>query len=308
MSEFLQVAFTVIAPIFISASLGFWFGRRFSPDPQTLSRLAVYIFLPALVFQGMANSQMQPGEIGRIMLLVFSILTLVSVIASLLARVIPALSGETRSAFVVSAMMANAGNYGLPFISFAFIEPGPQVAIIVFITSSIFNYTLGIYVASSGKASVAQGISNVLRVPLPYAALLGLAVNLSGVTLPPVAERAVGLMAQAAVPLMLLLLGIQLSRFDVRSYLRRIIGPISMSAALRLFLPSLLCLLLAPVLGVSGLPRDVVLVQLSMPTAVSAALLATEFGSDVQFVSATILISTVASILSLSLLMTLLVV
>jgi predicted permease len=99
-------------------------------------------------------------------------------------------------------------------------------------------------------------------------------------------------MAQAAVPMMLLLLGVQLARIDVRGHLRHIVGPISLSAALRLLVPPLLCLLLAPLLGVSGMPRNVVLLQLSMPTAVTAALLATEFGSDVQFVSAAILIST----------------
>ncbi len=308
MAEFFRVAFTVITPIFVTAGLGFWFGRRFKPDPSTISRLAIYIFLPALVFRGIAESNLPPSAIGQVFVLAFSISISITVVASLVVRFFKPVPDKTRSAFVVSAMMANAGNYGLPFIEFAFGSAGIPVSIIVFIASSISNYTLGIYVASSGDATLRQGIMNVLRVPLPYAAALGLAFNLTQVTLPLPIMRAVDLLANAAVPLMILLLGIQLSRINVQGYLRSVIAPVSLSATLRLLVTPLICMLLAALYGVTGLPRNVVLVQMSMPTAVTAALLATEFGSDVQYVTATILITTLASLLTLSLIMTILVV
>ena len=308
MSEFFQVALDVIMPIFFVAALGFWFGRQFKPDPHTLSRLAFYIFFPPLVFQGVARSDMPPEAIGRLMLLVFLVFISLACIAWLLSRSQTTLSPITRSAFILSSMMGNTGNYGLPFVAFAFSEYGDQavqISVIVFVTATLINQTLGIYIASSGTATMAQGIRNVLSVPVPYAAALGLVVNLAHIAMPLPLNRALDLMAQAAMPLMLVLLGVQLSRISVQEHLRPLLRPLTMSAGTRLLVAPAVFMILAPILNVSGLPRNVALVQLSMPTAVTAALLATEFDSDAQYVSAAILISTLTSLLTLSAIMTL---
>jgi predicted permease len=145
-------------------------------------------------------------------------------------------------------------------------------------------------------------------VPVPYAALLGLVVNLAHIAVPLPLNRALDLMAGAAMPLMLVLLGVQLSRISLQGHLRQLLGALGLSASLRLLVGPGICIGLAALMNFSGLPRNIALVQLSMPTAVTAALLATEFGSDVQFVSATILITTIASLLTLSVVMTLFVV
>jgi predicted permease len=58
-------------------------------------------------------------------------------------------------------------------------------------------------------------------------------------------------------------------------------------------------------LGLSGLARQVSIIEASMPTAVTTGVLATEFGSDTEFTTAVILVSTLASIVTLSVLLTL---
>jgi predicted permease len=241
------------------------------------------------------------------MLFVLLVFVAVTLIAWLLTIPQKSLSPTTRSAFVLGAMMGNTGNFGLPFVAFAFSQYGEQavqISIIVFVTATLINQTLGIYIASSGTASVIQGIRNVLTVPVPYAAALGLAFNLAHINLPLPLNRALDLMAGAAMPLMLVLLGVQLSRISLQGHLRQLVPALSLSAALRLIVGPAICIGIALLMNFGGLPRNIALVQLSMPTAVTAALLATEFGSDVQFVSATILITTIASLLTLSLIMT----
>ena len=61
---------------------------------------------------------------------------------------------------------------------------------------------------------------------------------------------------------------------------------------------------LAALLGIAGLARQVSIVESSMPTAVISSVLATEFGSDPEFVTAVILVSTLASSITLSVLLT----
>ena len=140
----LQVAYDVILPILLVAGLGFWFGRRFHPDPRTLSRAAIYLFAPALVFRSSANSTLEPGEIGQIV--IFSVLLFgsMSLIGYWLARSQKSLSPATRSAFTLSVLMSNTGNYGLPFVEFAFGQPGLQIAALMLVMNSIMSNTLGI--------------------------------------------------------------------------------------------------------------------------------------------------------------------
>ena len=307
MSTILRVAYEVIAPILISALFGFIIGRRFQSDPKTLSRIAIYLFLPALAFTGSANTNLQPGEIGQIFVLIALYFSIMAGIVSLLARTQRNAGPMVQSAFMLSALLANTGNYGLPFVEFAFGSDALAIAVIVFTINSIANNTLGIYVASSGKASIREGIRNVLSVPVPYAILLGFMVKFGGIEVPLPLGRSITLLSQASVPIMVTLLGIQLSRIVDFSEFKSIYSTLALASAARLLLSPLLVLLLVTLLGITGLTRNVLLVQLSAPTAVVATLLATEFGSDARFVTAVIFITTLASLVTLSIIMAVLV-
>jgi predicted permease len=142
----------------------------------------------------------------------------------------------------------------------------------------------------------------VLTVPLPYATVLGFLLNIKGIPLPVPLDRAVTILGQAAVPGMLIVLGLQLSRTSVKGQ----IGPILLATATRLGIAPLIAFVLAALLGLSGLTRQVSIIEASMPTAAMAGVLATEFGSDAEFATAVILVSTLASIVTLSVLLTVL--
>jgi len=101
---------------------------------------------------------------------------------------------------------------------------------------------------------------------------------------------------------MLALLGIQLSRASIRGRIK----PIVMAAGMRLIVSPVIAVALVALLGLSGLTRQVAIVQASMPTAVIAGVLTTEFGGDIDFVTGAILVSTVASTVTLSVILSLL--
>lgn len=308
MPSALRVAYEVILPILITAGLGFLVGRVFAPDPRTLSRVAIYLFLPAIVFSSSANSSLQPGQIGQIIVFVVALYVVLTTVVMLLSRTQRHLGPALQSAFILSALMGNSGNYGLSFVEFAFGADGLSIAVMVLIMTSIMSNTLGIYVASSGTASVRQGLFNIIKVPMPYAILLGFIVKFGNITLPLPVERSVGLLSQAAVPMMITLLGVQMARIASLSEVRSLYKPVMLASATRLLLPPVIILALTGLMGITGLTRDVLLVQLSTPTAVYGTLLATEFGSDARFVTAAIFVTTLASLVTLSIIMALFVV
>jgi hypothetical protein len=302
MASFLDVVYNVLTPIFVIIGLAVLLDRLFAPDPRAFSRAVVYLFSPCLVFNGIARSSLQADELGLIVAAgVLSSLAM-ALIGWGLARLFR-FERKLESAFILSVVLVNSGNYGLPLTEFAFGEEGLQRAIVFYVASSVVSNTLGVYLASRGAASVRRSLLNVLLVPLPYATLLGFAVNMARIELPLPLDRAVSLLGQAAVPVMLLILGLQLSRTRVRGQ----IGPILLATVTRLAVAPLVAFPLVALLGLSGLARQVSIVEASMPTAVMGGVLATEFGGDAEFTTAVILVSTLASIVSLSVLLSMLI-
>ena len=305
MNDILTTAYEVITPILLCVAVGVWFGRRFDPDPRMISRLSLYVMLPALVFVSIAESDIQGGDVTLLALVSVLAIVLLTGIAWIAAKPLR-LPPTTQSAFILTVMLMNTGNFGLPFIEFALGDAGLQRAAVVFVTQAILTYTIGIYVASSGTATVRQGLTNILTNPLPYAAIAGFVVNTTGASLPLPLARAVGIYADGSVPLLLLLLGVQLSMIRIDIRFRARLRALVASAGLRLLLTPLIVLAITAVLGIDGITRDVLVLQLSMPTAVNAIVLSNEFGSDVDLAAPAILVTTLASVATLSVLVALL--
>lgn len=295
----LNTMLNIIAPIFLVVGLTVLFDRRFRPDPRVLSRLVIYLFSPFLIFNSLTNSDLQAGEMGLIVVMAALSILLVLVAGWLLARLFR-YDQKLESAFLLVVVLVNAGNYGLPLNEFAFGPAGLQRAVIFYVVTAVVTNSLGVYLASRGVASIRQSLLNVLKVPMPYATALGFLLNALNLSLPLPLERMSGLLSQAAVPVMLIILGLQLSRMSL--VLDRV-GPILLATALRLVAAPLIAFLLAYLLGLSILTRQVSIIQASMPTAVMAGVLATEFGNDAQFATAVVLVSTLASIITLSVLL-----
>ena len=301
MTPFLDVAYNVLGPIFLIIGLAVLIDRRFAPDPRVFSRVVVYLFSPFLIFAGIARSDLRAEEMGLLLAVAALTTIMMALVGWSLTRLFR-FERKLASAFMLSVVLINAGNYGLPLNEFAFGQAGLDRAIVFFVMTAVMANSLGVYLASRGSASVRRSLLNVLMVPLPYATALGFLVNINNVTLPVPVDRAVTLLGQAAVPCMLVILGLQLSRTSVQGQA----VPILLATGTRLLIAPLIAIALTGLLGVSGLARQVAVIQGSMPTAVTAGVLATEFGSDAQFTTAVILVSTLASIVSLSVLLTVL--
>jgi predicted permease len=303
MAEMLNVAYEVITPMLLCAAVGIWFGRKFKPDPRMISRMNLYVLTPSLAYVGMAQAEIEISDLGRMAGVVFGVAGVLGVVSWMLAKQQRSLPPTTQSAFVLTTILVNAGNFGIPFSEFAFGEEGKQMAVIVVALTVIVTNTLGIYVASSGTATIWQGIRNIFSVPLPYAITAGFIVNFGHVTPPVPIARSVYIFSQGSVPVILILLGVQLSQMSIQEQTWARIRAIGLAAGTRLMIAPLIALALTALLGINGLPRDVLILQLSMPTAVNAAILSNEFGSDISFVAPTILVTTLASVITLSLLM-----
>jgi len=297
----LSVAYNVISPIFIIVLLSALTTRWFPLEPRTVSTMVVYLFSPMLVLGSMASTELLPGELAQI----FGVMLALTVVMSILGFGLARLLGYDRrreSAFVMAIVLINAGNYGIPLNEFAFGRPGMERATVYYVASAVIANTYGVFLASRGTASARQALLNVFKLPMVYCLVIGLALNITGTALPLPLQRVADLLGSAAVPAMLVLLGMQLARASLRGQIK----PILLSAGMRLVVAPLVAAGLVIAFGIGGLTRDVILVESAMPTAVITSALAIQFDADGDFVAASILLSTVASIVTLSLLLALL--
>jgi len=153
---------------------------------------------------------------------------------------------------------------GMPICLFAFGEAGLALGTVYYAITSFLSNTLGVVVASAGSAPLGRALLQSLRAPVLYAATAGLLLNRAQIEVPQSLFRAVDLLAGAAIPGMLVLLGSQLrsTRID------RSQSVIWRSAVIRLLGAPLTAWGLCVLLGIGGLERQVLILQAAMPPAV----------------------------------------
>ena len=298
----------VLLPVAIVVALGYLLRRAFPLDVRTLNRVSLYVLTPCLVFVTLLRADIAGGEALRLtvqMALVMAATTLCTFLAAFAFR----LTTPQRSGFLLTTTFMNSGNYGLSVTRFAYGELGFQYAVIGYLTQAILAQTLAVYLASAGRASRRAALGQVFRLPLIYAVLLALGLRLLGVRLDEndggVAVglfRGLRLMADAALPILLLILGTQLTQRQPIN--ARVV--MATAIVLRLLLSIPLAYGVGIALGLSGLPLYVGTIQAAMPTAVNMIVLAVEFDAWPEFVSDGVVITTLGSLVSLTILITIL--
>lgn len=279
-----------LLPILLTSAGGFIIAKYLPVDSRTVGRLAFYLFMPVLVFNLLIHNQLTLAEVAQTIGLAFAVIILVGMVTFLLALSLR-LERQLLVLVVVTAMFANSGNYGLPLVTFAFGKDAAAYASLYFVASTILFNTLGVFIASLGHLTMKQAFLGLAKIPMIYAVFLALALNFFQIRLSTPLERTITQLAGGAVPLMLVLLGIELSRVKW-SHNFTALGLIT---GVRLLVGPLLAFGLTGLLGVEHLARQAIITEASLPVAVSNTVLASEYRLDSSFVTAVVFISTLLS-------------
>jgi predicted permease len=286
---------SVILPIIIMVAAGYLLARHTRVEMHSLSRVTIYVLSPSLVFTALVKTDLQATGGYRLIGLIvahYAVLLLLSYLAGRALR----LPRVERNGLTLATILYNAGNYGLPVSLFAFGQEGFRLATVIYVLAAIVTNSMGIYVASAGRNPARRAVTDVFRLPLIYAAILGLVIERAGWTVPAPIWRPLELMGQGAIPMLLIALGVQLGQDGSTSLSR----PLGVTAALRLVVSPLLAAALIPWFGVTGTAARVAILSTSMPTAVNAFLLAAQFESAPAFVASAVFLSTIISFVSVS--------
>jgi malate permease and related proteins len=286
-----------LLPVLLCAATGFVLGRTLHPDIKAASRLAFYIFSPCLVFVSLKNVGIPGGEFGKLALFTALVIVIIGAFSFLFGLSLRA-GRKMIASLVVASMFVNSGNYGLAATKFSFGEAALARALACFVFGTVLVYTIGVLIASMGKLSIPNAFRKLLFVPAFYGLLAAGLVRHTQYQIPLFLERSVTMLADASIPLMLVILGLQVA--EARVWPRKHAVFIAVAGFLQLVATPLVALFLANMLGLGGAARQAAVLQASMPAAVATTVLAVEFDLDAALVSGVVVLTTILSPLTLT--------
>jgi predicted permease len=284
-----------LLPILLAAGAGFLVARYLGVTPKSVSQIAFYIFSPCLIFDLLTSSKLDGDDILQMVGYTIVVVLAIGVIAAIIGYVLN-FERSILVALLLTVMFGNAGNYGLSLTLFSFGEDALAYASIYFATTAILVYTVGVVLASLGKSSLKDAFVGLFKVPVLYAVILALIFNRLDFTLPLSVDRTVSLLADAAIPVMLVLMGIQLYNSN-RSKHTFAIG---LSNTLRLVVSPVLAIGVGILFRLDGPAFQAGVLESAVPTAVLMTVLGIEYNIEPAFMTTAVFTSTLLSPLTVT--------
>ncbi len=307
MQAILNVAFPIFGVILAGYLAGRW---RILGGEATgaLNAFVSYFALPVLFFGSLARTPVRavldPG-----LMLGFGLAVVATFAVGMLSTRLANLEGRGRSLAAMSlqgiaASWGNVGYMGVPLCLAAFGEAGLPPAMLTVIVTAVVSMVFGVMLIELEVAAghgplrtFLRAAFNVARNPLPMSIALGIAASAVGLPIPAPMEKWLDLLGSAAAPCALFAIGLFLSDKSVKSGL----AEAGLATLIKLLLQPLLALVALPFfVDMDSVAGKVALLMASLPTAANAFVLARQFDTAVEQNTASVLLSTGFSVITVS--------
>jgi predicted permease len=275
----------IMLPTFIVILIGYIFGKITRMDMSAVVNVVLYVGLPALAFVSMLDKKIVLLDAAKVWAAALIIIFGCGVVAWIVFKIIR----QKHSGLYIPISIMNTVNIPFPIIYLVYGSEGLFAATLFYIPSVLLIYSLGVYIAS-GKHWRAN-IMEVFKIPPIYGALAGLLLNLCNVTVPELVMKPLSFIGMMVVPLVLLVLGCNLSQVKITS-----LPTTFLASFLRIGVGLSLGFLVVNLFDLTGVLRAVVILNSAMPAAVNAAILATKYKNEDGLVSSVVFVTTLASL------------
>jgi len=287
-----QVVLGTIGPVFAVVAVGWLLAGRKGLHIPTLADLALLVTSPALMFSVLAGTSLEPSQWGALAGGTLWIAAGTAVLVLLYIRTssdVRSGSGGGWRGLILPAVFWNAGNMGLACARLAFGPAGLEAGAIVFVVMAVLTSTFGIWIAKGEN-----GLMEVLRLPLLYGSVGGIALALTGTSLPRPVMEPIEMLGAMAIPLMLLNLGAQLRTLQITDLRHSLVV-----VAIRMGGGVACAGIFVTLFDVTGIDRQVLLLNSVMPAAVINVVLAQRYDANPAAVASSIVLSTLFSLLTI---------
>ncbi len=295
--EILLIFNSSILPLFIIIAAAFIYNRIAKPDISQVANIAITVFVPVFVFDSLVKTRITFAMMIKPVMFATILTSILMALAYGVARLMKA-NEDQKISIVLASSMINVGNFGLPLIFFTYGDGVKVYSVLYFVAFGIPLGTVAIFISSKEK-NLTNILKDIARIPIFHATLIALIVTNFSISLPEVVNRSVGLVGQAAIPLIIFILGLQLSNIRIRpGFVRLIIPPV----IIRLLVSPFVAYFALILCGITGLEQKVAVIQTSTPPALLPLMYLIRFNRCPDLMAATIFVSTLLSGISLAVL------
>jgi predicted permease len=295
----IQVFLNVIVPVLLVVAAAAAVHRWRNIPTQPLSQTTLYLLTPAFVFTSVTNQDV-PLDLWLSFVAASALGSLLVLAVAFVIGKIVRYDRGMQSAFMLATAFPNSGNLAIPVLNLALGPTAATLGVAIFVTQSMLMQSLGIIVAARSQMVGWGPVLQMFKMPAFWSAAIAVTVRLLGLPVPLVVSQPLNILGQAAIPVMMVVLGFQVGAGF------RIDQPKSLAAALflRLIGSAPLAYLAAMLVGLDNFGRGIMVIVFSMPLAVVATVVATEFDARPRFVTSVVITSTVVSIATLTVVIT----
>lgn len=296
--------FAALVPVFLVIAAGAALRRTLLPHEagwDAIERLTYFVLFPALLVVTTATadlSRVPATEVGGALFLAIVLLSLaLLLLRPLLARALTLSGAAFTSVFqgavrwnTYVALAVSAGLHGPEGLALVSVAIVAMVPLLNFVCVAVLAWYGSERVPDARTVAV-----QILRNPLIWSVLAGIALNAAGVSLPAVAVAFGEILGRGALALGLLAVGAGLDL----DRLRRWDAPASTTVALKLLAMPALAILLGYAFGLAGAALSVVAVASSVPSAPGAYVLARQMGGDAPLYARILTLQTAAALVTM---------
>lgn len=172
-----------LLPLYITVVLGWIAGRYLQASGRHIAGIMLYIMTPSVVFSGVMAAPLT-AEVILLPFLTFAMCSVLGFIHLALARRV--ITDGSASIIPLSVGTGNTGYFGIPVALLLFGQEGLAIYIVCMLGTTLFETSVGYYLAARGRYSLKDALVRVARLPSVYAFALAVVLNLSGFTIPEV--------------------------------------------------------------------------------------------------------------------------
>ena len=281
--------FEVLFPVFFVVGIGYYLGKK-NPkiDTTFITTFAANVGTPSMIIYAL-----NPLNISFDVFKNYFGYYLIAIIGFCLVVAIFLFLQNTKDIIreLPPLIMPNTGNMGLPICLFAYGSQGLGVSAAISALIILCHFTLGVFLAAR-KFS----IDVIIKSPPFYAIIISVILLYYDFHLPVFVENTTFLLMYATIFLILMSLGIALTRFKVFSFKKALIGSVA-----RVIIGPIIGFLLIKYFKLTGFAAGVLLIQCSMPSAVLNYLVASIYSPKkiIDSVASTIVVSTLMSFITI---------
>lgn len=300
-SQVILVFINVVTPVFALVALGYGLGPRLGIQYRSLSRTAYYLLIPAFIFNVLSQVRIDGATAVRMVAGIGVVYLATGILGWLTARML-GYGREMAVAFLMTCVFGNVGNFGLALARFRLGDTAMESATIYMVVVNTVAFTVCVLAAGWVHNGGYGALKALFKTPGVVVLPLALVFPFTGTEPPVMIQRISGLLGDAMIPMMLLVLGLQLREAGRLDWGRAALA----ACGVRLVLGPALAFLIIPLVGLSGIQASAGILQAGMPPAVLTAIIAMEHDVAPTFVTSVVFGGTLLSLVSVTIVMSML--